>query len=173
MAPEDGVYFIEVSSVGSNVGTYNLNASLSTFVLGDVNRDSTVNFFDIQPFIDVLAAEGFQDEADANRDGVVNFFDIDAFIGLLTNAAAATGSSGAELADQKKDNDGFVLDWRESTALQLLRKKTDALGQDEKANAPVIRKSSLQYSLSKPVVATRSAQLFDSRPELLEGLLDF
>jgi len=52
-------------------------------LLGDVNLDGEVNFFDISPFIDVLAAQGFQNEADINLDGIVNFFDIAPFITIL------------------------------------------------------------------------------------------
>ena len=54
---------------------------------GDVNRDGVVDFFDIQPFIDVLAANGSQAEADIECDGDVDFFDIQPFINIL-----ATGS---------------------------------------------------------------------------------
>lgn len=52
-------------------------------IIGDVNQDDTVNFLDISPFISVLSASGFQDEADINRDEEVNFLDISPFIGLL------------------------------------------------------------------------------------------
>ena len=50
---------------------------------GDVNMDGVVDFFDIQPFIDVLAAQEFQTEADADCNGVVDFFDIQPFIDIL------------------------------------------------------------------------------------------
>ena len=53
-------------------------------MLGDVNRDGTVDFFDISPFISVLSAGSFQAEADINGDGMVDFFDISPFIGLLS-----------------------------------------------------------------------------------------
>ena len=52
---------------------------------GDVDLDGAVTFFDIQPFIDVLANSNFQAEADCNCDGVVNFFDIQPFIDILAN----------------------------------------------------------------------------------------
>ena len=55
------------------------------FLLGDVNRDSTVNFLDIGPFVGILTASGFQIEADINMDGVVNFLDIGPFVDLLTS----------------------------------------------------------------------------------------
>ena len=55
----------------------------SVITLGDVNRDGTVNFLDISPFILVLSG-GFQAEADVNADGSVNFLDISPFIILLS-----------------------------------------------------------------------------------------
>lgn len=50
---------------------------------GDVNLDGVVDFFDIQPFIEILTNQGFQLEADIDGSGVVDFFDITPFIGLL------------------------------------------------------------------------------------------
>ena len=52
-------------------------------IKGDVNMDGVVDFFDIQPFIDVLAAQAFQVEADINLDLSVDFFDIQPFIDIL------------------------------------------------------------------------------------------
>ena len=49
-------------------------------LLGDVNLDGIVNFFDIQPFIDRLTSGEYQAEADVDTNGVVNFFDIAPFI---------------------------------------------------------------------------------------------
>ena len=49
-------------------------------LLGDVNLDGIVNFFDIQPFIDRLTSGEYQAEADVDINGVVNFFDIAPFI---------------------------------------------------------------------------------------------
>ena len=48
--------------------------------LGDVNQDGGVSFSDISPFISILAAGSYLDEADMNRDGVVTFADIGPFI---------------------------------------------------------------------------------------------
>ena len=67
------------------------NASYASFAIeggplaltGDVNMDGVVDFFDIQPFIDLLAAQEFQDEADIDRNGAVDFFDIQPFIDIL------------------------------------------------------------------------------------------
>ena len=53
-------------------------------MLGDVNLDGSVNFFDIAPFIAVLSAGPFQAEADIDQNGEVNFFDIAPFIDLLS-----------------------------------------------------------------------------------------
>ena len=53
-------------------------------LLGDVNQDNVVDFFDISGFIAVLAAEEFQAEADIDENGVVDFFDIGPFIELLS-----------------------------------------------------------------------------------------
>ena len=54
-------------------------------LLGDVNRDDTVNFLDISPFISRLTTGTFQAEADVNQDGVVSFLDISSFIVLLSS----------------------------------------------------------------------------------------
>ena len=63
-------------------------------VFGDINMDGEIDFFDIQPFIDVLSAGGDQAEADANCDGTVDFFDIQPFIDIL---AGGTGLAGLAL----------------------------------------------------------------------------
>ena len=54
-------------------------------LLGDVNRDDTVNFLDISPFVSRLTTGTFQAEADVNQDGVVSFLDISSFIVLLSS----------------------------------------------------------------------------------------
>ncbi len=53
-------------------------------LLGDVNLDGEVNFFDIAPFIQLLSSAGFQAEADIDQNNAINFFDIAPFIGLLS-----------------------------------------------------------------------------------------
>ena len=73
-----------------SLGTANRLDSLRTItseptLLGDVNLDGVVDFFDLDLFVSVLTSLTFQDEADINRDGVVNFFDITPFIGILSN----------------------------------------------------------------------------------------
>ena len=54
------------------------------FILGDINIDGVVGFFDINPFIALLTTGTFQAEADCNQDGVVNFLDISSWIAILT-----------------------------------------------------------------------------------------
>ena len=53
-------------------------------LLGDVNRDSSVNFLDIAPFIALLSNTTFQAEADFDQNGFVNFLDISPFIASLS-----------------------------------------------------------------------------------------
>ena len=55
-------------------------------ILGDVNSDEVVNFLDVSPFISILAAGDFQEEADINQDGEVNFLDVGPFIGIFTGS---------------------------------------------------------------------------------------
>ena len=59
--------------------------SATSFVLGDINVDSEITFLDIGPFIEVLATDGFQPEADFDFDGTVTFLDIAPFIAALAN----------------------------------------------------------------------------------------
>ena len=53
-------------------------------LLGDVNLDEEVSFFDIAPFIALLTSGDYQDEADMNQDGAVDFRDIAPFILAFT-----------------------------------------------------------------------------------------
>ena len=53
---------------------------------GDVDQDGMVTFLDINPFIVLLAANGFQLEADCDCDGDLDFLDIQPFINILANA---------------------------------------------------------------------------------------
>ena len=67
-----------------------LNVTVTTAeggaVKGDVNLDGEVTFLDINPFIMLLAANGFQAEADCNCDNVFNFLDIQPFINILAGS---------------------------------------------------------------------------------------
>ena len=58
-------------------------APAPTMVKGDVNLDGTPDFDDIEAFIVVLQAGGFQAEADCDCNEVVDFADIPAFIAIL------------------------------------------------------------------------------------------
>ena len=53
------------------------------FLMGDVNRDGTVNLLDVAPFIGLLSSGIYQMEADINDDWVVNLLDIAPFIAIL------------------------------------------------------------------------------------------
>jgi len=53
-------------------------------LLGDVNLDGTVNFLDISPFIGILTASTYQNEADLDQNGAVDFLDISPFISALS-----------------------------------------------------------------------------------------
>ena len=61
-----------------------LNTPAPPVLLGDVNLDGVVDFFDISPFIAILSANGFQAEADIDQNEVVDFFDISPFIAILS-----------------------------------------------------------------------------------------
>lgn len=65
-------------------------------LVGDLNCDGSVDFFDIDPFITALLYSSAYDGAfpdcdrslaDTNGDGTVSFFDIDPFVTLLTGEA--------------------------------------------------------------------------------------
>jgi len=71
-------------------GNFSSNAMLTvtlspTVILGDVNRDGTVTFSDISPFISVLSSGSFQAEADIDQDDAVTFADISPFIAILAS----------------------------------------------------------------------------------------
>ena len=84
-------YFSHQSSSGGGSSTFSkfeiavTRFEIETVLLGDVNLDGDVDFLDISPFIAILSANTFQDEADINEDGVVNFSDIAPFISILSD----------------------------------------------------------------------------------------
>ena len=53
-------------------------------LLGDVNRDGSVDLLDVAPFVERLILGKFQIEADVNQDGVVDLLDVAPFVDLLT-----------------------------------------------------------------------------------------
>lgn len=89
----DGFYFS--TFFGGSGNQWNTSKEEVTFfddfkiftriILGDVDRNGVVNFFDIAPFIALLTNGGYQAEADTNESGEVNFFDIAGLITLLAN----------------------------------------------------------------------------------------
>ena len=85
---------IRVASFGAVHGGYFDNIQVAGVVaevevlLGDVDRNSVVNFLDIAPFIGVLSVGGDQAEADIDQNGIVNFLDISPFIGLLAGSGS-------------------------------------------------------------------------------------
>ena len=78
--------FRSSNSIGAgSEGNIVLNGAFTDppILLGDVNLDGMVNFFDIPMFIDVVLTNVFQAEADINEDGLVDFDDIAPFIDLV------------------------------------------------------------------------------------------
>ena len=78
---EDNNGDLFVVSLDGNV--FRLN-SIDATLVGDVNLDGEVNFFDIAPFIEFLLSGEFQAEADVDSSGGVNFADIGPFIAILS-----------------------------------------------------------------------------------------
>ena len=85
--------FFNLNGAGSSIQRFdNSQLALNIFeiaagpvLLGDCNLDDEVDFLDISPFIAILTAGDYLNEADINRDAVVNFLDIGPFISLLSN----------------------------------------------------------------------------------------
>ena len=71
------------------------NDAAAAIILGDADRNGSVDFSDIAPFISLLSSGEYLVEADTNEDGVVNFADISQFISELANSdrSAATSAS--------------------------------------------------------------------------------
>ncbi len=87
----NGIYYdsetarLYAIGTGGELAIWEDRSRLGASEHGDVNVDGAVDFFDVQPFIAVLAEQNFQAEADCNEDGIVNFFDIQPFIEILGN----------------------------------------------------------------------------------------
>ena len=65
--------------------TYVATGVVPIFVLlGDVNRDGTVDFLDIAPFVSILTMSEFQAEADIDQNAEIDFLDIAPFVELLS-----------------------------------------------------------------------------------------
>jgi hypothetical protein len=82
----------EIGGNGFHDGSFlsgSISPVISVPVLGDVNRDGTVNGLDVDPFVDVLLNGPFQAEADMNEDGDVNGLDVDPFVAAVVGSVAA------------------------------------------------------------------------------------
>ena len=78
-----GGTFLETGDSIFLTGELNSFSLAPDCLLGDINMDGVVDFFDIQPFIDLLSNQAFQCEGDVDENGVVDFFDIQPFISIL------------------------------------------------------------------------------------------
>lgn len=83
---DNGAVMLPTTILNPSFGSATLDLQPETSVLlGDVNLDGIVDFFDIFAFIAVLESRTFQLEADLNQDCKVNFLDISPFITYLNN----------------------------------------------------------------------------------------
>ena len=82
----DEVYIYQNAITAEEVSELASIAVTSPVLLGDANCDNTVNFLDINPFIELLSSGNFKAQADLNMDGEVTFLDIAPFIQALANA---------------------------------------------------------------------------------------
>jgi len=69
------------------------NVDIRVALLGDVNRDGSVNALDISPFIVLLTTGGYQGEADINKDRAINALDISGCVSCLTGGACGSGAA--------------------------------------------------------------------------------
>ena len=69
---------------GSGANLDRLTVRIISVLLGDVNRDGSVDLLDVAPFVDLISNSGYQVEADVNQDGMVNLLDVQPFVDLLT-----------------------------------------------------------------------------------------
>ena len=95
VAGADGTQFFSINgsvdggATFENGGRAQINAIqlrdiTDVVLLGDVDLNGEVNFFDVFPFITILAEGTFQAEADCDESGAVEFSDISAFIAILS-----------------------------------------------------------------------------------------
>ena len=79
--------FVRIKSYGLTVGdglcSFFNEFSITPTILGDCNLDGVVDFFDVAPFIEVLASQTFLAQADCDQNGVVDFFDLLTFVEIL------------------------------------------------------------------------------------------
>lgn len=75
---------VEIKNEAAVVAIDNLVLTgVPPFVLGDCDQDGDVDFLDIAPFISILSAADYLEQADIDQNGVVNFLDIAPFIAIL------------------------------------------------------------------------------------------
>ena len=81
--------------VGPTTEIYAVDAAVTPPLLGDLNCDGTLDFFDIDAFVTALLYQSQFDNlypgcdrmnGDLNNDGAVNFFDIDPFVAALVGS---------------------------------------------------------------------------------------
>ena len=78
-----GTYHLKISSDTNKDFGVAWRSTNSQLLLGDVDRNGTVNFLDVTPFIILLTSGIYQYEADIDGNGTVNFLDVTPFIILL------------------------------------------------------------------------------------------
>lgn len=63
---------------------YSMFVQDHTVLLGDVDRNGTVDLVDVQPFVDLLSSGvSCHAQADCNQDGIVNLMDVAPFVAIL------------------------------------------------------------------------------------------
>ena len=63
--------------------TFVVGAEVPAIIAGDCNEDGVVNFFDITPFIEILTAGDYLQQADIDGSGEVTFLDVGEFVVIL------------------------------------------------------------------------------------------
>ena len=71
---------LRLTNQTTSQGIFVANTIPIEFLLGDVNRDGVVDLLDIQPFVDLITSNQFQEEADMNQDGQVDLLDVGLFV---------------------------------------------------------------------------------------------
>ena len=59
------------------------NINVTQLILGDTNRDNSINLLDVSSFLDALGGEEYLAEADTNLDREINMADVGVFVDLL------------------------------------------------------------------------------------------
>ena len=94
---ESGVPFtvkdrgIELSGIYADGSSFSMpldfndsgNINVTQLILGDTNRDNSINLLDVSSFLDALGGEEYLAEADTNLDREINMADVGVFVDLL------------------------------------------------------------------------------------------